>query len=134
MKLNSLLLVLFLSLFGQQVFASQVYTRSQANHAEKIKQAKCVAYPGYCEIEIINDSYSNVSVYGTLDNGSIVDFNVFRYDEPHYISLYYYSYCHRGMYLTIQDRYGIVYSGWTRVDSTVRIVPSLIRGVNVEIH
>ena len=37
------------------------------------------------------------------------------------------------MYLTVQSPYGIVYSGWTSVDSTVHIVPYLKKAAKAKI-
>ena len=132
MKLKSLLFVICLSLFGQ-VFAANLHLNPKADVADKKSIAKESMYPGYCQIELINDSYTDVFVYGTFDDGSTIDFNIYRYEAPHYISLYYYFYCHSGMYLTIQSAYGVVYSGWTNVDSTVRIVPFLNKGAKAEL-
>ncbi|EHL31044.1 hypothetical protein LDG_6951 [Legionella drancourtii LLAP12] len=105
----------------------------KADAADKKSVAKEMMYPGYCQIEVINDSFTDVYVYGTFDDGSTIDFSIYRYEAPHYISLFYYFYCHSGMYLTIQSPYGVVYSGWTNVDSTVHVVPFLKKGAKAEI-
>jgi len=132
MKLKSLLLVICFSLFPQ-VFEANLHINSKANESDKKSIAKETTFPGYCEIEVINDSYSDVRVYGTYDDGSIVDFNIYRFEAPHYISLYYYLYCHSGMYLTIQSSYGVIYSAWTSVDSSIRIVPYLDKKAKIEL-
>lgn len=132
MKLKSLIFVVCLSLFGN-VFAANVHLNPKADAADKKSIAKTAMYPNYCQIEIINDSYTDLYVYGTFDDGSTIDFSIYRYEAPHYISLYYYYYCHSGMYLTVQSPYGVVYSGWTSVDSTVHIVPYLQKGAKAEV-
>ncbi|MGC1183065.1 hypothetical protein [Legionella sp.] len=132
MKLKSLVFVIFIGLFSN-LFAANVHLNSKADTADKKSIAKEVMYPGYCQIEIINDSFTDVYVYGNFDDGSSIDFSIYRYEAPHYISLFYYFYCHSGMYLTIQSPYGVVYSGWTNVDSTVHIVPFLKKGVKAQI-
>jgi hypothetical protein len=124
MKLKSLLFVVCFSLFTH-VFAANMHLHPKADTADKKTVTKNLTYPGYCQIEIINDSYTDVNVFGTFDDGSSVNFNVYRFESPHYISLFYYFYCHEGMYLTIQSPYYTVYSGWTDVNSTVRVVPYL---------
>lgn len=131
MKLKSLVFVICLSLLGT-VFAANVHLNPKADAADKKSVAKEMMYPGYCQIEIINSSFTDVYVYGTFDDGSTVDFGIYRYEAPHYVSLFYYFYCHSGMYLTIQSPYGVVYSSWTSVDSTIQIVPYL-KGAKAEV-
>lgn len=124
MKLKSLLLVICLCFFNV-VFASNVSLHPKVSTADKKAIASNLMYPGYCQIEIINESYTDVDVFGTFDDGSTVNFSVYRFEAPHYIDLFYYFYCHSGMYLTIQSLHGVFYSGWINVDSTVHIVPYL---------
>lgn len=132
MKLKSLLFVVCFSLFAN-VFAANTHLHPKADAQDKKSISKNVTYPGYCQIEIINDSFTDVNVFGTFDDGSTINFNVYRYESPHYISLFYYFYCHSGMYLTISSPFYTVYSGWTNVNSTVRIVPYLSKQVKAEI-
>ncbi|WP_298627142.1 hypothetical protein [uncultured Legionella sp.] len=124
MKLKSLLVIVFFSLFTN-VFAANVHLNSNASNEDKQSIQKGVTYPGYCQIEIINQSFTDVRVFGTFDDGTTVDFNIYRYESPHYISLFYNFYCHNGMYITIQSPYYTIYSGWTDVNSTIRVVPYL---------
>ena len=132
MKLKSLLFVLCFSLFTN-VFAVNVHINPKADSADKKTIAKGVTYPGYCQIEIINDSFTDVSVFGTFDDGSSIGFDIYRYEYPHYISLFYNFYCHSQMYITIQSPYYTVYSGWTNVNSTIRVVPFLNKQAKAEI-
>ncbi|MDR3503150.1 MAG: hypothetical protein P4L79_11290 [Legionella sp.] len=132
MKLKSLLFVICLGFFSN-LFAVTAHMHPKADAADKKSIAKETMFPGYCQIEIINDSFTDVYVYGTFDDGSTIDFSIYRYEAPHYINLFYYFYCHSGMYLTIQSPYGVVYSGWTNVDSTIHVVPFLKNGVKAEI-
>lgn len=128
MKLKSLLFIVCFSLFTN-VFAANVHLHPKADTEDKKTIQKGVTYPGYCQIEIINDSFTDVRVYGTFDDGSTVDFNIYRFESPHYISLFYNFYCHSGMYITIQSPYYTIYSGWTNTNSTIRVVPYLKAGV-----
>jgi len=131
MKLKSLMFVVCVGLFSN-LFAANVHLNPKTDVADKKSLAKAM-YPGYCQIEIINDSFTDVYVIGTFDDGSTIDFSIYRYEAPHYISLFYYFYCHPGMYLTIQSPYGVAYSGWTNIDSTVRVVPFLRNGIKAEV-
>ena len=81
------------------------------------------AYPGYCQIELINDSHENVMVHAAFDDGSSSAFPMQARDHPHYISLFYNHYCHSGVEVRVTDQRGILYHAWTRVSATVRIVP-----------
>lgn len=135
MKLKSLLFVVSFSLFSH-VYAANVHTHPKTDTTDKNAVAKGLTYPGYCQIEIINDSFSDVHVSGTYDDNAPVDFYVYRYEAPHYINMFYYGYCHSSMYLTIQSvqwPYQTLYSNWTSVDSTVRLVSFLNKEVKAEV-
>lgn len=132
MKLKSLLFIVCFSLFTH-VFAANMHMHPKTDTNDKKSVEKGITYPGYCQIEIINDSFTDLRVFGTFDDGSTIDFNIYRYESPHYISLYYYSYCHNGMYITIQNPFYTLYSGWTNVDSTIRIVPYLNKQTKAEL-
>lgn len=132
MKLKYLLGAISLGLFSS-VFATNIHTNPKADSVELKAAAKHLSYPGYCQIEIINDSLTDVHVFGTFDDGAMVDFYIYRYEAPHYINLNYYGYCHSGMNLTIYTPYQIFYSGWTSVDTTLRMVPYLKNQVKAEL-
>lgn len=125
MKLRSIAMVGLLGL------VSSAYADNHHVHPQDKSTAETVApllkakYAGNCEIEIINQSYDDVRVNGTFDDGSpLQPFTIYSYEAPHYISLYYYGYCHYGMDLFIDSYYGYnLYSGFTTGGSTVRIVP-----------
>ena len=132
MKLKSLLFALCFCLIGQ-TFAANAHLHPKATEADKKPAGKSMMFPGYCEIEIINNSIDNVRVYGSFDDSTPLEpFTIFYYDAPHYISLYYYGYCHSCMNLMFQGPYGTIYSGWTKVNSTVRIVNYLNKGIKSE--
>ncbi len=86
---------------------------------------KKLKYPGYCEIEVINNSFDNIRVFGIYDDGAYLSpFSIYTYESPHYISLYYYGYCHSGMNVFIDTFSGYrIYSGYTATNSTIRVVP-----------
>jgi hypothetical protein len=102
---------------------------------DKVTSGVQVKYPGYCEIEIINQSYDDIRVNGVFDDGtSLASFTVYSFEAPHYISLFYYGYCHYGMNLYIDSYYGYnLYSAYTTRESTVRIVPYLKDKAKVEV-
>ncbi len=59
-----------------------------------------------------------------FDDGEGLRFNVLPSDPPHYISLFYYGYCHYDMYVSIQSFGGYhLYSGYPSVGSTIEIIP-----------
>lgn len=118
MKLKSMLFVLCFSLFAN-AFAANLHTNPNAQNAPKAAAGE--KSPGYCEIEIVNNSWSDVRVTGTFDDGAYVDFMVYAFEAPHYINLYYYGYCHSGMYLTLSTWSSIIYDRWTPTSSTIRI-------------
>ena len=81
------------------------------------------ALPGYCEIEIVNDSMNDVRISGIFDDGTrLSPFNVYSFEAPHYISLHYYGYCHSGMTLFVRTFDGqLHYSGYVRQGFTLHI-------------
>lgn len=138
MKLKSLLFVCCFGLLST-AFADNRHVHPQAN-ANAVVESKVAPKPataaGYCEIEIINRSYDDVRVYGIFDDGSaMAPFDIYRYETPHYIDLFYYGYCHAGMNLYIDTFSGYrVFAGYTPVYNTVNIVPYLAKNtLKVEI-
>lgn len=129
MKLKSLLFVIFFNLISN-AFAANLHLHPNINAADKESAPKATMYPGYCQIEVINNSSNYVRVSGIFDDSTYLDpFTVFAFEAPHYISLYYYGYCHSGMNISILSAYGaLVYSGWTDVHSTIRIVDYFDKG------
>lgn len=126
MKLKSLV---FSVLLG---FCSASTAANEHVHASAALDTKRA---GNCEIEIINRSYTDVQVYGVFDDGSRLNpFDVYSFEAPHYISLYYYGYCHAGMDIYIDTFDGdSIYAGYTRRKQTIRIVPYLTNQIKVEI-
>ncbi|KTD21874.1 hypothetical protein [Legionella londiniensis] len=124
MKLKAVLFFGFLSLFSS-AFAANLHTHPQANDNSKNAATSSMNYPGYCEIEIINYSSQDVRVSGFFDDRSrLTPFIVYSGDAPHYISLYYYGYCHDGMDLYINTLRGYpVYKGYTPRGTTVYVLP-----------
>lgn len=136
MKLRSLLFGICVSLCGLSFAGNQhLHPQATSNDTQASKSEKKVGWPGYCEIEVINNSYDNVRVYGVFDDGiSLQPFNVYSFESPHYISLYYYGYCHAGMNLYVDTWSGYhVYGGYTPTGTTIRIVPYLANQLKAEI-
>lgn len=101
--------------------------------------------PGYydsCNVEIMNDSFSDITVYGRYDDGvPVTPFNIYRYEYSHYVDLFYPDLldmwrCHSGVYLSIVTLYGgyPIFSGYVFVGSIVHVVPSLAGKMKVEIQ
>ena len=91
MKLKSLLFVCGLGLMSS-LFAGNrhIHPDADAGKSAAAGVTDKAMLPGYCEIEVINSSYQNVSVYGTFeDNSQMMPFDVYSGDYPHYISLFY---------------------------------------------
>jgi len=136
MKLKLALLgCLFLGL--QTVNAATTkHVHPQTGGAEEksapLVQAK---YAGFCEIEIVNRSFVDVIVSGVFDDGvPMQPFTHYSYEAPHYISLFYYGYCHYGMDLYIETYSGYpLYSGYTTRESSIRLYPYLKDQVKAEV-
>ncbi len=135
MKFKSFIFICCLSLCSS-IGAANLHLHSQANNNGNKALTKGVMWPGYCEIEIINDSFDDVRVFGVFDDGSSLrPFNVYSYDSPHYISLYYYSYCHSGMDIYIDTFRGTrVYAGYTPNNTTIRIVSLFGRQIKADVR
>lgn len=132
MKLKSVLFAVFFALFSN-VFAANLHLNPAANNEDIKTVNKGISYPGFCQIEIINDSFSDVRVYGTFDDGESLGFNIYRYEAPHYISLFYGFGCHSGMFISVYSDFGTIYSGWTDVNSTIRVVPYLAKQAKAQV-
>lgn len=85
--------------------------------------SKAKASPS-CLIKISNDSHDDILVYGTFDDGSLLEpFIIYAYENPHFISLFYYNFCHAGMDIGIDTLSGLhLYHDYTWVNSRLRIV------------
>ena len=121
MKLKIIALC-FLAAIGFNLQAGQ--NRHMHSLVEKADSKKMMT-PGYCEIEVINRSFEPVHVTGQyLDGGVLAPFDIYPYDSPHYISVYYWG-CQSGMYVTIQNFAGyVMYSGYTPTYQTLVIYPT----------
>lgn len=85
--------------------------------------ASASAYPGHCQIEIVNDSHEGVTVHVTFDEGSATNFQMHSLDTPHYVDLYFHGYCQAHAHVRVSDSKHVLYDGWANVHSTIRIVP-----------
>ncbi|KTD31121.1 MULTISPECIES: hypothetical protein [Legionella] len=142
MKFKTLLLAGCLSAFAS-AYADHDHRYPQTNQeAAKSAAKKGAGYPDpyYCTIEIFNNSYDGVWVYGTFDNGNPMEsFYIPPRDTPHYIHLDYYDsrygyvFCHPGMYLTIEDYRGrTLYSKWTTTGTPLEVRPNFNSQLQVE--
>jgi len=135
MKLKPLIFGLCIGLCSS-VFATNEALQSPVNDVENRAPLKKASYPGYCEIEIINNSFDDIRVYGVYDDGaSMTPFNMYSFEAPYYIPLYYYGYCHAGMNLYIDTFSGYhIYAGYTERRSTIRVVPYLANQLKAEVR
>jgi hypothetical protein len=137
MKIKSMLFVCCLGLLSSS-FADNRHVHPQKNNLNTSVQAatKGALTPGFCEIEIINNSFDNVRVSGVFDDGDpILPFNMYSFEAPHYVDLFYDGYCHAGMTLYIDTFSGYrVYAGYTPTHSTVTVAAALTKQPKVEIH
>ncbi|ARG96893.1 hypothetical protein [Legionella micdadei] len=142
MKFKTLLLAGCLSVFSS-AYADHSHTYPQTSKEAAAKSAakKGAAYPeDYCTIEIYNNSYDGVWVYGTFDDGTRMEsFYIPPRDIPHYIHLDYYDsrygyvFCHPGMYITIEDYRGrTLYSRWTTPGTPLEVRPYFNNQLQVE--
>ena len=123
MKFKAVLFVCCLGLLPS-AFADNRHTHPQANNDAK-SGTKNVR--NNCEIEIINESNTPVHVTGVFpdDGSSLIPFDIYPYSGPQYIDLYYYGYCHGGMYLYLHTFTGYrVHGGYTPVDTSIYLRPS----------
>ena len=131
MKLTALLSGCLLCL-GSSAFAANQHAHPQAEKTA----AKGVTWAGDCEIEIINQSYADVHVTGVFDDGyDLSPFNIYSFESPHYISLFYNGYCHSGMDLDIDTFRGYhVFGGYVRRGTSVVILPDRMNQVKANIR
>lgn len=136
MKIKSLVLLLALGL-GQTALASNnIHSHPSVQANPATAAAKKAMMPGYCEIEIINDSNAPILVGGRFDDGSYLpQFSMYPHEIPQYITLYYGNYCHAGMDIYISNAISgaPIYSGYTYTGATVRIVPYLQNQVTAKV-
>lgn len=140
MRLKTLLFVCGLGVMSSLFAANRhVHPSADADKSQTAVANKAMM-PGFCEIEIINRSFDNVTVFGTYeDNALIIPFDIFANSYPHYVSLYYRDFdgiyrCHNSMYISIETfNHYPVYSTYTRVGSTINIVPYLNKQIKAEV-
>lgn len=134
MKLKSLIFSVCVAL-GFPAFANTPHLHPEANKDTASANTPNLKVPGFCEIEVVNNSFDDVTVYGLFDDGApLRPFTVYAYEMPHYISLYYYGYCHAGMQIAVDTRDGFpIYSRYTLTNSTVYIVPYLAKQPKIEV-
>jgi hypothetical protein len=84
------------------------------------------ARPGYCQVELINESHVDVTVHVTFDDGTSTHFIIHRLDSPHYIDLHHHGVCSHSqttLVRVLDPRGAVLYSDRVRADSTLRILP-----------
>lgn len=138
MKIKSLLIACCFGLMGNAIADNRHYFPGHDSAPVEAAAAQTdlkATAAGWCEVEIINQSYDNVTVYATLDNGAAVaPFDIYSWEAPHYVDLAYRGYCNSRAYLDIVTFSGYhVFSGYAYGGATVRLVPYLNKQVKAEI-
>ena len=128
MKWRTFLLIACIGI-SSLLSAEGIHTHPKFADAEKSIR------PNFCQIEIINNSFEDITVYGQFDDGLwLVPFYVYAYDRPQYISLFYNGYCHRDIFLDLVTFSGYhFYSGYTFMNSSIYVVPYMNRRIKAEI-
>lgn len=140
MKIRGLFLLAIFCL-ASSVFADNRHIHPSVKANSDTASAKKAMMPDYCEIEIINNSYDHVTIFGTFEDGAtLIPFDIYRYEYPHYISLYYPDFdgvyrCHSTMFLHIEtfDHYTL-FSNYVRVGSTIRLLPFVGKTSKAEVQ
>lgn len=132
MKLKSLFLLGSLAL-GSSAFAATHISHPLMTEADKTASARTMA-PDYCEVELVNNSYETVRIFGVFDDGSpLTPVDLPRFSAPIYVDLFYNGYCHQGMNIYIFSLNGVnLYSAFTPVHTTVSVYPFL-KGLKVDV-
>lgn len=142
MKFKSLVFVCCLGLLSSAFAGNSRHVHPQTNSNDGQKQAqslkKGAQLPGYCEIEIVNQSGHDIKVYGVFDDRvPLAPFQIYAYEAPHYIDLFYNGYCHAGMDLYIDSwdwpLWYRIYSSWTPVGTSIYAVPYLANQTKIKI-
>ena len=130
MKLKAFIFVLCISLFGSAFAGNRHYHQSNSGHVVKKSML-----PGYCEVEIINNSYEDVNVFAHFEDGSTISFPVYSHSSPEYVDLFYRGYCHSFITLHITTMGGYpVYYGPVAAGTTIRVIPYLMNKIKAEIN
>jgi hypothetical protein len=125
--MKNLILLLVVSLIASTSFATSaqyhLYPNAKIEDIKKSSKNTLKAAPS-CLIKITNDSHDDILVYGTFDDGTpLQPFMIYAYESSHYISLFYYGFCHAGMDVNIDTTSGLrLYNQYTWVNTRLRIV------------
>ena len=127
------LIVLFLWCLCSVVYADTANRHVHPRFAQAETQS--MKWAGNCEIEIVNQSYTDVQVFGVFDDGTDLDpFNIYSFSPAHYISLYYNGYCHAGIHLDIDTFTGYhVFGYYVHRGTTVVIVPDMMNQIRAKL-
>lgn len=76
-----------------------------------------------CLIKISNDTQYDLLITGSFDDGSpLAPFIIYAFEQPQFISLFYYSICHGIMNIGIETTSGLkLYQQETYVNSRIRV-------------
>ncbi len=106
-----------------------ISANAQTSPSDVLVRPGHASVPGYCEIEVANQS----------SLGAYVDILYDNYERRHnifiapgyslFIPLYYYNYCHSAATISIYSTYGdLLYYGNAYVGQTITVVPGLKSG------
>lgn len=140
MKLKALLLCIGLGLASSGFAADNRHYHPSERDAPKTSETAPVKVtvkamsPDFCEIEVINNSYENVLVYGRFEDGAeLAPFPIYFGEYPHYINMFYYGYCHGYIDLNIDsfNRYRM-FRGRVFVGESIPAVPYLMNKTSAQ--
>jgi len=122
MKKNIFVILCGLGLLSQG-FADVPHQHSNAATNGSTSAGQNTIVPGACEIEIVNNSFDDINIYGRFEDGTyLTPFIIKHWGVPQTVSLYYYGSCHQGMDFYIETAGGnYKYSGFTPVGKVIKI-------------
>jgi len=105
------------------VFADVAHEHLHDKANETISGGQKALISGTCEIEIINNSFDDINIYGRFEDGTyLTPFIIKHWGVPQTVSLFYYGSCHLGMDFYIETVAGTYkYNGFTPVGKTIKI-------------
>jgi hypothetical protein len=102
---------------------SSIAANTNAHFYPQVANNEKLELSSPCLIKITNDSQYDILITGVFDDGSpLSPFIIYAYEQPQFISLFYYNICHGIMNIGIETTSGLkLYQQETYVNSRIRI-------------
>lgn len=112
-----------ISIASLALFNLSFAAASNTHFYPKLSANDKTAFSSPCLIKISNDSQYDLLISGSFDDESaLTPFIIYAYEQPQFISLYYYNLCHGIMGIRIETTSGMkLYQQETYVNSRIRI-------------